>query len=107
MSDVLSTLKGLSSAEEFFVTLDVPFDPTRLGIARLHILKRMGQYLAGRSFDGMDDAAVTAACRTVLAEAYAEFLDKSPVNARLFKVLKDRDPAKPQGAFVSFESLFG
>lgn len=105
--DLIAELKCLSSAEEFFAALEVDYDPARLGIARLHILKRMGDVLGSTDFAGLDDETIHATCRKALSDAYAEFTTKPPVEARLFKVLKDRDPKKPQGAFVSFESLFG
>ncbi len=107
MSDVIAMLKGLSSAEDFFAALDVPYDPARLGVARLHILKRMGEHLAGADLAGGDEAAVRAACADVLRAAYDEFAGRRPIEARLFKVLRDRDPKRPKGAFVSFDSLFG
>lgn len=107
MSDVIADLKRLSAAEEFFAVLGVPYDPARLGVARLHILKRMGAFLDKAAFDGADEATVRAACAASLAEAYEEFASARPIDARLFKVLRDRDPKRPQGAFVDFESLFG
>ena len=45
--DIARRLKGLSSAEDFFATLGVAYDERVLRVARLHILKRMGEYLAG------------------------------------------------------------
>ena len=49
----LEQLRKLSSAEDFFETLGVSYDPAVLRVARLHILRRMGEYLfhsgAGRA----------------------------------------------------------
>ena len=42
---ILDELRQLSSAEEFFAVLGVEFDPAVLRVARLHILRRMGEYL--------------------------------------------------------------
>ena len=51
---VLAELEKLSSAEDFFVYLKVDFDPALLRVARLHILKRMGKYLAEKDFGGAE-----------------------------------------------------
>ena len=105
---VIDELKGLSSAEDFFRRLDVGFDPQVLGVARLHILKRMGQAVAGLA-PSLPDETALAACRTALMAAYAEFAETSPLQARLFKVLRDRDPARPatRDAFVPLSDLTG
>jgi len=95
---VLDQLKSLESAEAFFQFLEVPYDPQVLGVARLHILKRMGQGLAQRDFSQIDDAEVRAAARAILTSAYKEFSEGVPLNRRLFKVLKDHDPARPAKA---------
>jgi nitrogenase-stabilizing/protective protein len=55
---VLSNLEKLHSAEDFFSCLKVDFDPAMVRVARLHILKRMGKYLAEKDF-----AAAKAASR--------------------------------------------
>jgi len=104
----LDELKNLGSAEEFFRMLDVAYDPQVLGVARLHILKRMGQAVAGLD-PSLSDEGMRAACRAALTDAYAEFTEKSPLQARLFKVLRDRDPARPatRGAFVPLSDLTG
>ena len=54
------------------------------------------------------DAAL-GACRDALTAAYVEFAEKPPLQARLFKVLRDRDPARPatRGAFVPLSDLTG
>lgn len=104
----IDELKALSSAEDFFRRLDVAYDPHVLGVARLHILKRMGQTVAGLDAALSDDQALDA-CRAALTAAYVEFSETSPLQARLFKVLRDRDPARPatRGAFVPLSDLTG
>lgn len=104
----IETLKTLSSAEDFFRELDVEFDPKVLGVARLHILRRMGETIAAIPDDAHDES-VRMACREALAHAYAEFTQKAPIEMRLFKVLRDRDPSRParRGAFVPLSDLIG
>ncbi|QBR71970.1 nitrogenase stabilizing/protective protein NifW [Beijerinckiaceae bacterium] len=108
---VIDDLGQLSAAEEFFVFLDVPFDATVVQVARLHILRRMGQYIKGSqidgSFEGLPDAEIRSLCRTHLEQAYQDFVKSSPIQERLFKVHKEAvepkaEPAKP---FVPLASL--
>jgi nitrogenase-stabilizing/protective protein len=82
-------LKHLSAAEEFFQLLEVPYDPAVLNVARLHILRRMGEYLRRDGLVDADDAAARALCRAHLERAYTDFVQSSPLNERVFKVLKD------------------
>jgi len=95
VTGILARLKQLASAEEFFETLGVRFDPERLAVARLHILKRMGDLLAGDDLEGLPDSIAAARARSMLERAYQELAGASPLEKRLFKVLRDRDPARP------------
>jgi nitrogenase-stabilizing/protective protein len=100
-SGVFDQLNKTSSAEDFFTLLGVDFDPKILSVARLHILRRMAQYLAGQDFDGVADDVVTERCKSVLERAYADFVASSPIDQRVFKVLKDAAaPAKKPVNFV-------
>lgn len=108
---VLEELNQLSAAEDFFTFLDVPYDATIVRVARLHIMRRMGQYLKGSqmdgAFDGLSDSEVRALCREYLDQAYKDFVKSSPIEERVFKVHKEAvapkaEPAKP---FVSLTAL--
>ena len=90
---VLDELGQLSAAEEFFVFLDIPYDACIVQVARLHILRRMGQYLKGSqidgAFEGLGDPDIRALCRMHLEQAYQDFVKSSPIQERLFKVHKE------------------
>lgn len=90
---VLDDLSHLSSAEDFFTFLDVAYEPQIVHVARLHIMRRMGQYLKGSQidgvFEGLSDDDVRALCREHLAQAYQDFVASSPLQERLFKVHKE------------------
>jgi nitrogenase-stabilizing/protective protein len=97
--NILEQLNKAGSAEDFFALLGVDYDPKVVSVVRLHILRRMGQYLVGakEEFQGLSEEDIAARCKTFLEQAYADFLEKSPLDERLFKVLKDAvKPAKPQ-----------
>lgn len=91
---VLAALKSAASAEDFFTLLNVPFDPRILRVARLHILKRMGDYLARENVEAAAPQTTAARCKAVLERAYADFVTSSPLQERVFKVLKEA--AAPQ-----------
>jgi nitrogenase-stabilizing/protective protein len=93
---VLEQLSKLSSAEDFFRFLDVPFDPAVLNVARLHILRRMGDNLR-KAASEPDEARARAYFRAHLERAYQDFVSSSPINERVFKVHKDaiRSTAAP------------
>lgn len=95
VTGILARLKQLSSAEDFFEVLGVRFEPERLAVCRLHVLRRMGEMLAGDDLEGLPDTVAAARARSMLERAYREMAGASPLEARLFKVLKDRDPNRP------------
>jgi nitrogenase-stabilizing/protective protein len=107
---VLDHLSGLSSAEDFFSFLEVPFDPTVVQVSRLHILRRMGQYIKGSqidgTFDNVEDAQIRELCREHLDQAYQDFVASSPIQERLFKVHQEAVAPKPETKpFVSLTSI--
>jgi nitrogenase-stabilizing/protective protein len=106
-SGILEQLNRTSAAEDFFHALDVAYDPKVLNVARLHILRRMGQYLVNEDFNGASDEDVTTRCKGFLERAYHDFVASSPLDERVFKVLKDAvAPTKPAPKpFVSLNSL--
>ncbi|MGP0059815.1 MAG: nitrogenase stabilizing/protective protein NifW [Beijerinckiaceae bacterium] len=106
---ILDELGQLSAAEDFFALLGVPFEPRIVHVARLHILRRMGQYLRGEDFSGMSEDKVRDACRACLEQAYQDFTQSSPIEQRLFKVhqdaIKPKEPEEPMRAFVPLSAL--
>jgi nitrogenase-stabilizing/protective protein len=81
-------LSKLSSAEEFFRYLDVPYDPSVLNVARLHILRRMGDNIRENATKP-EEANAHAYFRAHLERAYSDFVHSSPLDERVFKVHKD------------------
>lgn len=82
---VLDNLHQLSSAEDFFHALDVPYEQEVLNVARLHILRRMGQYLKQMPAGCSEEEAYERA-RGHLLRAYLDFVRSSPLEERVFKV---------------------
>ncbi|MGJ4906482.1 nitrogenase stabilizing/protective protein NifW [Bradyrhizobium sp. HKCCYLRH2015] len=105
--NVLDELKQTSAAEEFFKLLGVDYDPKILNVCRLHILRRMGQYLVSEDFSGVSSEDVAARCKSYLEQAYQDFLVSTPLDQRVFKVLKEAvAPPKPAPKpFVSLTTL--
>ena len=106
---VFDELRKLHAAEDFFETLGVDYDPAVVRVARLHILRRMGEYLARNDLDGATDDEARAACKETLARAYDDFVASSPIAERVFKVHKDaiKPKAEPAKPFVPLTTLTG
>jgi nitrogenase-stabilizing/protective protein len=108
---VLDEMSRLSSAEEFFVYLNVPYEASIVQVARLHILRRMGQYLKQSEvdsvFEGLEDSEIRSICRAHLEQAYQDFVKSSPIQERIFKVHKEAvaPKATPTAPFVPLASI--
>lgn len=85
---VLEQMSKLSSAEEFFAFLELPYDPAVLNVARLHILRRMGDNLRKAEAEP-DEAIARTYFREHLERAYQDFVYSSPIQERVFKVHQD------------------
>ncbi|MCW1750279.1 MULTISPECIES: nitrogenase stabilizing/protective protein NifW [Rhizobium] len=105
VNDILERLKRLSDAEEFFAVLGVSYDANVLDVSRLHIMKKMGQYLAEDDLSDLPNQAVAARARAMLERAYEDFATSSPLTHRVFKVLEDNDPDKPAAGGPTFVPL--
>ena len=85
---VLEQLKKLSTAEEYFRFLGVAYEPAILNVARLHILRRMGDNLRATGMEP-DEEKARAYFRAHLEQAYLDFVHSTPMQERVFKVHKD------------------
>ena len=101
---VLDHIAGLSSAEDIFTYLLLPYEQEVLNIARLHIMKRLGQYLRDAVIDGQPQEEVFLEARAALKRAYMDFVASTPIQEKVFKVHKDEE-AKQKARFVGIDSL--
>jgi nitrogenase-stabilizing/protective protein len=102
MSALQDQLAALSTAEDFFLALDVPFDPHYLHVKRLHILKHFNERLSALTLTGLDPAAERTAVAAALAAAYADAQSVAPQDAGLFKVFQKPVPSR---VFVPLEAV--
>jgi len=94
MSELKQAMGSLSSAEEFLNFLDVDYDQRVVNVNRLHILKRFNQYLARHNFIGTCDAAIKTEYKTLLEQAYNDFVKSDAVTEKVFKVFQDATGVK-------------
>jgi nitrogenase-stabilizing/protective protein len=106
---VLDDLRRLSAAEDIFKYLEVDYDAQILNVARLHILRRMGEYLSRETSSTADDNELRSRCQSHLQTAYADFVARTPIQERVFKVHKDAvraaEPETPKRVFVPLSSI--
>ena len=92
MPTLTDRLKALSSAEDFFTFFGVPYEASVVHVNRLHILKRFYQYLhKAEGLAGMDDVAMASRYRSLLMQAYGDFVVSTPAKEKVFKVFQAVD----------------
>lgn len=101
---VLDHIGKLSSAEDIFTYLLLPFEQEIVNVSRLHIMKRFGTYLRDLDAAGKDNDALFLEARALLAKAYSDFIESTPLKEKVFKVFKDEE-AKLKAKFVGIDSL--
>ena len=101
---VLEHIDDLSSAEDIFTYLLLPYEQDVLNVSRLHIMKRFGAYLKTAEFDGLDQEAIFLECRTILKRAYGDFVVSTPLKEKVFKVFRDEEE-KLKARFVGVDAL--
>lgn len=101
---LMQQIESLSSAEDFFLFFLVPYDQDVVDVCRLHIMKRMGQYLYAADFTGMSDDEVFLEARKTLKQAYLDFVASTPVREKVFKVFTDQ-ARRMDDRFVDAASL--
>lgn len=90
MNDFESDLAELSAAEEFLDYFEIPYQQEVVHVNRLHILQRYHDYLLrGKDSLPEGEAPLRAAHRALLERAYQDFVDSTPLDERVFKVLKN------------------
>lgn len=105
MSEFLSQMEKLSSAEEFLDYLKVPYDAQVVRVNRLHILKRFHDYIGQSGLPGdLDDAALGPAYADMLQRAYLDFTVSDGKTEKLFKVFKQAEAAE-KAKFVGLDSI--
>ena len=101
---VLEQIAELSAAEEFFVYFLLPFEQEVVSVNRLHIMKRMGQYMAEVDFDALSEDDAFLSGRLALKRAYNDFVDSTPLQEKVFKVFTDQEKAA-QANFVNLDDI--
>ncbi|MEM8554223.1 MAG: nitrogenase stabilizing/protective protein NifW [Pseudomonadota bacterium] len=101
---VVDHIASLSSAEDIFTYLLLPYQQEVLNVSRLHIMRRMGQYLRDADFGDMDEEAIFLSTRQFLKQAYMDFVESTPLKEKVFKVFTD-EAAKHAAKFVSIDTI--
>ncbi|MCO8144586.1 nitrogenase-stabilizing/protective protein NifW [Rhodovulum tesquicola] len=97
---VLEQMHELSSAEDLFSFLLLPYDPAVLNRARLHVMKRMGDYLARVDLSVLDEDGVFLEARRALKQAHADFENSTPRAQKALKIY-----TQPRGNIVPMDGV--
>ncbi len=100
-TEQLDAFRRAGTAEEYFASLGITYDPRVLTVSRLHILRHFGAQAAQIDQEHAEGAGagcgagtetVLAAYRRALQSSYDAFTSAGALDHRLFKVLRDHAP---------------
>lgn len=101
---VLDHINALSSAEDIFTYLLLPYEQDVVNVSRLHIMRRFGTYLRDLDLSGRSQEEAFLECRQTLKRAYEDFITSTPLKEKVFKVFRDEEE-KLKARFVGIEAL--
>ncbi len=103
-NDFFNDLEELSSAEDFLEYFSIEFDPKVVHVNRLHIMQRFHDYLHKVSELPKQGQALSGLYKTLLTQAYEDFVASDAQTEKVFKVFHADEP---QVGFVSVDQLLG
>jgi len=86
--NLFATMARFSAAEEFLDFFGIQYDQAVVNVNRLHILKRFRQYLQREEISPEDEGPAANAIKTLLEQAYQDFVRSDAVTERVFKVFQ-------------------
>lgn len=96
-------LSELTDAEDFLDYFEIPYDPRVIDVSRLHILKRFHDYLKQAALSGGERAGTLRVLyRSLLEQAYQDFVHSSPGTEKVFDVF---NRGRPQVVLIPVETL--
>lgn len=102
--DFIDDLEELSSAEDFLEFFDIEFDKSVVQVNRLHIMQRYHDYLskAGEPDDSMSEDEVKYVYKSLLQQAYQDFVESDALTEKVFRVFHMKGP---QSTFVPLDQI--
>lgn len=103
LEDFEDDMEDLVSAEDFLQYFDIEYDQTVVHVNRLHILQRYHNYLSVAK-DNLPESepALRDVYKTLLTQAYTDFVDSDAATEKVLKVYK---MLEPQETFVSLDQI--
>ena len=88
MCILMEKLETLSTAEEYFDFLDVPYERSAINFNRAAILRHFHQYLRAFNLEDFNEYEQRHLCRAQLSRAYHDFVRFTPAQETVLKVFK-------------------
>ena len=74
MCDMIEKLGSLSTAEEYFDVLDVPYERSVIKFNRFKILRHFHQYIRAFNMEEFNEYEQRHLCRAQLSRAYEDYI---------------------------------